>query len=727
MLRRLQFKGVYKSDLDDILTDFYFPALSVASSYDRAVGFFSASTLSHAAQALTAFINGGGRIRLILGAFCDQNDLDAVKEGLRVREVSERLGTEFLQQIDGVDDELFQQRFKALAWLVSQGRLEIRVALRPHGIFHDKVGIITDASGDAVVFAGSANESAAALLPTHNYESIDVFPAWRPELAEYHEPHRASFERLWANKSRGTAVMDVPSALRDRLLEVGATMERPPDPEREAAIVAMLREAEDAAEAALRPRGPRVPDLINGSPFDIRDHQRDALNAWRAKGDFQGIFDLATGAGKTITAVYGAVQMSKQIRGLTVVIAAPYQSLADQWCEILETFNIHPLQCYVSKANWYDALQRKILDVQTGATPFEAIVVVNRTLKTADFQNAIARIPSDQFLWIGDECHHHGSQSLASALPQNARYRIGLSATPEHYLDDERNARLKAYYGEVVYSYTLKQAIEDKVLTPYNYFPRLVALTPDEGEEFIRLSDLIAQQFAREGTGAGHGMSAGLTALLMKRSRIVGSAVNKLVSLEIALDGRAPELHTLFYCGDGRVIYDPDADEFDDDDDDGDDAVPQRQIEVVTRVLDGLGWRVSRFTARESRRERESILQTFRVGLIDGLVAIKCLDEGIDVPACSTAYILASSRDPRQFIQRRGRILRRSPGKTIATIHDFIVILPEEAHDPTGAARKLIASELRRVAEFATLAENRFAAYEILRPVLNAYDLEHLV
>jgi len=724
MLRRLQFKGVYKSDQDDILSDFYFPALSVASSYDRAVGFFSASTLSHAAQALTAFINGGGRIRLILGAFCDQADLDAVKEGLRVREISERLGADFLHQVDGVDDELFQHRFKALAWLVSQGRLEIRVALRPHGIYHDKVGIIADASGDTVVFAGSANESAAALLPTHNYESIDVFPGWKPELAEYHEPHRASFERLWANKSRGTAVMDVPTALRDRLLEVGAAMERPPDPEREAAIVAMLREAEDAAEAAKRPRGPRVPDLINGSPFEIRDHQRDALNAWRAKGDFQGIFDLATGAGKTITAVYAAVQMSKQIPGLTVVIAAPYQSLADQWCEILETFNIRPLQCYVSKANWYDALQRKILDVQNGATPFEAIVVVNRTLKTVDFQNAIARIPSDQFLWIGDECHHHGSQSFASALPPNARYRIGLSATPEHYLDDERNARLKAYYGEVVYSYTLKQAIEDKVLTPYNYFPRLVTLTAEEAEEFIRLSDQIAQQFAREGAAGGQGMSAGLTALLMKRSRIVGSAVNKLASLEVVLEGRAPDLHTLFYCGDGRVLYDPDADDFDDDDD-GDDAVPSRQIEVVTRLLDGLGWRVSRFTARESRRERESILQTFRVGLIDGLVAIKCLDEGIDVPACSTAYILASSRDPRQFIQRRGRILRRSPGKTIATIHDFIVILPEGADDPSGAARKLIASELSRVAEFATLAENRFAAYDALRPVLTAYDLEH--
>jgi superfamily II DNA or RNA helicase len=722
MLRSLTLKGVYKSDEDDILKDFYFPALSVANQYDRAVGFFSASTLSYAAQALTTFIQGGGKIRLIVGAFSDSADIEAIKEGLRLKEVSERLGAEFLEQLKGVSDELFQHRFEALAWLVAQGRLEIRVALRAKGLYHDKVGIITDCNGDAVVFAGSANESAAALLPTLNYESIDVFPTWRPELAEWHEPHRASFERLWANKSRGTAVIDVPTALKDRLLEVAATLKRPPDPEREAAIAARIREAEVEVYDAAQPRGPQVPATINGSPFEIRPHQRAALISWQAKGDFHGIFDLATGAGKTITAVYAAVQMAKKIPGLIVVIAAPYQSLADQWCDILESFNIRPLQCYVSKANWYDALQMKILDVQIGASPFQAIVVVNRTLKTPEFQSAIARIPGSQFLWIGDECHHHGSESFSTALPQNARYRIGLSATPEHYLDDERNARLKAYYGDVVFSYSLKQAIEDKVLTPYNYYPRLVTLTASEAEEFITLSDEIARQFAREGQSKGSGKpSQSLTALLMKRSRIVGSAVNKLSALKEVLGGQTPQSHTLFYCGDGRVDYG------DEDEDVEEDTGPSRQIEVVSRLLDDLGWKISRFTAREGRGERETILRNFRERVIDALVAIKCLDEGIDVPACSTAYILASSRDPRQFIQRRGRILRRSPGKTIATIYDFIVVLPDDAHDPSGAARKLISSELKRVAEFSTLADNRFAAYDTLRPILNAYGLEHQI
>ena len=726
MLRQIRFKGVYKSDQDDILRDFYFPCLSVANRYDRAVGFFSASTLSHAAQALSAFIAGDGRIRLIVGAFSDQDDIEAVKEGLRLKEMSDILGDGFVAELDAVgSDELFNHRFQALAWLVGQGRLDIRVALRPRGMYHDKVGIISDANGDTIVFAGSANESATALLPTHNYESIDVFPAWRPELEDYHAPHRASFERLWENRSRGTVVIDIPTALKERFLEASSRMDAPPDPQRELDLEARLRTVEEMADRATRPRGPQVPETVNGMPFQIREHQREALTNWQVRGDYQGIFDLATGAGKTITAVYAIVQMAKAIPGLTVVITAPYQSLADQWCDILEAFNMRPLQCYVSKVNWYDALQRKILDVQTGSTPFEAIVVVNRTLKSVEFQSAIARIPSGQFLWIGDECHHHGSESFSAALPRNARYRIGLSATPEHYLDEERNKRLKAFYGDIVFSYTLKQAIQDKVLTPYNYYPHLVALTDDEASDFIAISDEIARQMAREGS-AGSKLSVGLTALLMKRARLVGSALNKIPALQEVLAGAAPEAHTLFYCGDGRVAYSADQDDDDEDDDDVD-GVPSRQIEVVSRVLDDMRWRVSRFTARESRKEREQILQAFKVGLIDGLVAIKCLDEGIDVPACATAYILASSRDPRQFIQRRGRILRRSPGKTLATIHDFVVVLPDGASDASGAARKLISAELKRVAEFSQLAENRFEAYEHLRDILTQYDLEHAI
>ena len=722
MLRDLPLKGVYKSDLDNILEDFYFPALSVANRYDRAVGFFSASTISYAAQALSVFVNNGGQVRLILGAFSDKEDVEAISKGYREREISEKIGAELLGLISDVSDELFQNRFDTLAWLVAHGRLDVKIALRERGMYHDKIGIIGDTAGDKVVFSGSANESTHALLPTFNYESINVFPSWRPELEDYTTPHIESFDRLWRNESQATAVIDIPTAVKERLISVARGLSYTPDPEIEAAIAARVREKIRGGTSTASSK-PREPKTINGQPFSMRPHQIEALEAWKAKGDFQGVFDLATGAGKTITSIHAIVKLSEAIDGLACVIAVPYQNLADQWVDILSVFNIYPVRCYVSREQWHDKLRNVVHELVMGSCKFAAIVVVNRTLKSPEFQECLKQIKGNRLLWIGDECHHHTSRAYEGFLPEHARYRIGLSATPEHYLDEERNERLAEFYGEIVFRYTLRQAIEDEVLTPYMYFPHLVVLTEAEAEEFVSLSEQIGRIFARQKNAGAIGGNAQLTALLMRRARLVGSAANKLPALDGVLEGVAATPHTLFYCGDGTV----ETDEEDKENCDQSTQMIQRQVEAVSSRLHRKGWDVSRFTSRESRKDRESILENFRLGIIDAMVAIRCLDEGIDVPACGIAYILASSRDPRQFVQRRGRILRRSPGKDLATIHDFIVILPEDQEDESGYAKRLIKSELERVAEFSSLSQNRAEAYEVLAPTLREYDLEHMI
>ena len=720
MLKDLSYKGVYKSDLDNILEDFYFPTLSVANRYDRAVGFFSASTISYAAQALSIFVKRGGQIRLILGAFSDEEDLEAIKQGYKEKEVSEKIGNELLSMISNVSDELFQNRFDTLSWLVAHGRLEVKIALRERGMYHDKVGIITDEAGDRVVFSGSANESTHALLPTHNYESINVFRTWIPEQAEFYDPHIESFERLWRNESQSTAVIDIPTAVKEKLISTARVLDYTPDPEVEAAIAARILGKMGAAHSTTSGK-PREPATINGQPFKMRDHQIAALEAWRAKGDFQGTFDLATGAGKTITAIHAIVRLSEAIDGLACVIAAPYQNLADQWGDILATFNIYPVKCYVSRAQWEDKLLNMVHELTMGSRKFGAIVVVNRTLKSTEFQNNLSKIKGSHLLWIGDECHHHTSKAYEGFLPEHARFRIGLSATPQHYLDEERNERLNAFYGDIVYSYTLKQAIQDKVLTPYVYYPHLVEFTEGEAEEFVELSEQIGRIMARQ-NGKASEMTPQLTGLLMRRARLVGSAANKLPALQAVIAGKRPTQHSLFYCGDGSV-------ETDEGETGSDESIDQnkRQVEAVSTMLHEMSWDVSRFTSRESRKDRDNILENFRLGIIDAMVAIRCLDEGIDVPACGTAYILASSRDPRQFVQRRGRILRRSPGKEQALIHDFIVVLPEGYQDSSDYAKRLIKSELGRVAEFSSLSENRSEAYATLAPVLRAYDLEHMI
>jgi superfamily II DNA or RNA helicase len=722
MLRDLQYKGVYKSDIDNILEDFYFPTLSVANCYDRAVGFFSASAISYAAQALSTFVKNGGKVRLILGAFSDKEDVAAISEGYRLREISEKIGAEFLELISSVRDDLFQNRFDAVAWLVMHGRMDVKIALRERGMYHDKIGIIGDTLGDKVVFSGSANESTYALLPTFNYESINVFQNWRSELADYTAPHIESFERLWQNQSSGTAVIDIPTAVKEHLISVARNMNYTPDPEIESEIAARIRQKGSVTANATSSK-PREPKTLNGQPFQIRPHQIGALEAWKAMGDFHGTFELATGAGKTIAAIHAVVTLSEAIDSLACVIAVPYQNLADQWVDILADFNIYPIRCYVSREQWHNQLRNVVHELIMGGRKFAAIVVVNRTLKSPDFQECLKQLPGKRLLWIGDECHHHTSRAYEGFLPEHARYRIGLSATPEHYLDEERNERLAHFYGEIVFRYTLRQAIDDKVLTPYMYHPHIVTLTEREAEDFVALSEQIGRILARqENTNTG-GSNPQLTGLLMRRARLVGSAANKLPALIDVLEGVRPIPHSLFYCGDGTVETDEEDTEFTEQNTN----IGQRQVEAISSLLHRQGWGVSRFTSRETRKDRERILEHFKLGIIDAMVAIRCLDEGIDVPACSTAYILASSRDPRQFVQRRGRILRRSLGKESATIHDFIVVLPEGQEEESNYAKRLIKSELARVAEFSSLSQNRAEAYEILSPTLRQYDLEHMI
>ena len=293
---------------------------------------------------------------------------------------------------------------------------------------------------------------------------------------------------------------------------------------------------------------------------------------------------------------------------------------------------------------------------------------------------------------------------------------MGLSATPYHYLDEEKNDNLEQFYSSVVAEYSLGDAITAKVLTPYEYHPILVELTEEEVEEYNALSLKIAQIYSNKDKSRSH--TQALNSLLLKRSRLIGSAENKTAALRTLLSTQNPEPHSLFYCGDGWVDSD---DEFDDD-------FSIKQIDAVTSIASEFGFSPSRFTAKETLVERRKILSNFKDGSIKSLVAMKCLDEGIDVPACTTAYILASSSNPRQFIQRRGRILRKSPGKEIAKIYDFIVYsnnpsTSDEYSEFGTSEENLMRTELKRISEFANLAVNSDEVYITLRPVLKLYGL----
>lgn len=713
--RQLGLKAVYRTEEHNILQDFYVPALRQSQKYDRAVGFFSAKMLSYAAQGLSAFVsNNKGNIRLIVGGELQPEDYLAIKSGYQMRaSLVTDAQADFTQQLEDIldrtSDNLLFRRLEFLSFLIANGQLEIKIALRRRGMYHEKIGIFTDAKGDQIIFQGSANETTSALLPDFNFESINVFQSWRLEMKDHFEPYLKGFENLWHNKTANTVVIDFPEAAKKRLIAIAKKAPRLATPEAEIEIESQWDDLIDAPSISL----PQIPQYLDGNPFHLKDHQKRALDEWKAH-DLRGVMGLATGAGKTITSIFGAVKVFEATKRLFVTIAVPYQSLADQWVEVLRKFNIFPVQCFENADRWQNDLKQRVSLYKDGYLHFVCVVVVNRTMQSESFIKIIGDVPGEHFLWIGDECHHHSTERMAKSLPKAARFRLGLSATPENFWDAEATQRLFDFYGPVVAEYTLKQALTDGVLTPYKYFPILVDLTPEETVEYDAISKKISKIAAVNQAGSNDPERNGsLQILLFKRSRVLGTAANKLIMLERTLSDEKPRPLVLFYCGDGSV-------------EDEESGETIRQIEAVSSSLDKMGWRCSRFTAHESRGERQDILNHFRLGMIDAMVAMKCLDEGIDVPACRIAYILASSRNPKQFIQRRGRILRRSPGKQYAEIYDFIVKMPPEVIGENEIEKKLLKAELNRVAEFASLAMNSVETMKVLRPVLSGYGLDYL-
>lgn len=715
MFRKLELKTNYSSEDDNLYTDFFLPALSEAVTYRRAVGFFSLGVLLNTPTAMSKIVESSGRIQLIFGKLIAPEDFDAISKGL-AQPWSEQELPRFESLIEEKRGTLLEYRIRLLAWLFSSGRLEMKVAIRPRGMFHQKIGILEDRLDDVISFSGSMNETVSALDPRFNSEEITVFRSWNEGQKEYVDSHSKSFEKLWSGDTgSSTVVCALPEAIEEGLHFVAERYPEAPTSDLEDSRV---KEFFDQRTEQTQTK-PQVPQTINGNPFKMRRHQLEALRKW-SSNDYNGILELATGAGKTITAIYAATKTVEANRGIALIVAVPYQDLADQWCDELRLFNIHALQCYGARSEWESKALAYLRRNNGGQREFIAIVVVNKTLKSEHFQSFASQLDQDRVFFIGDECHHHGGRGYSGKLLPNARFRIGLSATPFHYLDQEANDRLRAVYDKSVYQYGLAEAVEDKVLTPYEYIPIPVELTHSEAQDYVALSDQIARAFAASKDDMSGPSGERLKSLLMRRARLVGAAENKMVELEKLLENSHTQSHSLFYCSDGRTLVTDDAES-----ETQPDQEEVKQRFAVAKILAQKGIRVSPFTSDENRWQRREILKRFKTGETEALVAIRCLDEGIDVPACRTAYLIASSRNPRQFIQRRGRILRRAKDKDQATIYDFVVVLPEGAGVGENSAVDFLRNELERVADFARHSLYPASSIKPLLPWLRRYELEH--
>lgn len=701
----------YKTNQHDIVREFYIPILKESVLYKRAVGFFSSTALIELSKGIAGLIRNGGKIRFIVSPLLSEEDIEAIRKGYDEREIIKNSLEREMREPTNQSEE---ERLGWLASLITCGRMEIKVAFTPPqkatGMYHEKIGLLYDAEGERIAFTGSMNETINAFH--NNYESIVVFNTLVDEDQQRVSDIEADFDSLWADREPNVKVLEFPKVLKDKLISY-----------KKDAMDLSLDEVEIENVYELMPPPIGVPVLPRG--VNLHDYQKKAIDTW-AEQDYCGIFDMATGTGKTFTGLGAAARLYADKRKLAVIIVCPYQHLVEQWVGDIEKFNMCPTIGYSAskQKNWKSRLSNDIMDFRLGVIDTFCFVTTNATFSSEYVQKQLNKLGPDTLLLV-DEAHNFGAPNLRRTLNPKFQYRLALSATLERHGDVEGTNSLYNYFGDKCIEYDLDRAIRENKLTPYFYYPKVVHLTGNELLRYRELSKKIAKQCFKQNDGTVEISEQGKR-LLIERARLVAGAANKVTLLREIMELHKNDTHMLIYCGAARN-NDFSADESERD------AEGERQIVSVSKMLGHeLGMKVTHFTSAESAVEREKIKREFAsADPYQAIVAIKCLDEGVNIPSIKTAFILASSTNPKEYIQRRGRVLRKAEGKPFATIYDFVTLpTPIDCISYGSENAKLdlslVKKEIIRMKEFGGISKNPSEADKLIQELSEAYGLDTL-
>ncbi len=722
----------YRSSEDNLVKDFYIPVLETAIIYKRAVGYFSSTALFEISKGLAGLLKNQGSIMLITSPYLQETDIEAINKGYEDRSkiIEEAIMKNFFEP-----RTIFQQeRFNLLAYLIANKYMDIKVAFMIQdgrmGLYHEKIGIIYDNENNKIAFTGSLNESNSAF--SENFESIDIFCSWKDEeSANRVEEKEKDFDLLWSDNTKKIQVIEFPAVAKEKLLSYRRpTIDLGIDEKEEInkgkdINIDILTSRDDSKNNHYLLSGKYGPHVPNG--VSLYDYQLEAIDRWQQR-NFKGIFDMATGTGKTYTGLAAICRLWENIdKRLLVIVVCPYQHLVEQWVEDIKYFNIKPIIGYSSSPHhdWKKRLEKAIRDQKLNVRNkgFACFICTNATFASVFVQEQISKIKSDSLVII-DEAHYFGASRLSSILPEGFKYRLALSATLERHRDEEGTNKLKQYFGEKCIEYSIERAIQENKLTQYKYYPLIVNLSTKELEVYEYLSKEISKCIINDKRGNVKLSSRG-EMLALKRARLVAAAESKLHKLREVIEPYTDQSFLLVYCGAASLLKD-------NDESTPIDEAELRQIDAVTRLLgDELNMKVSQFTSREDINEREILKKEFEKGEnLQALIAIKCLDEGVNIPKIKTAFILASTTNPKEYIQRRGRVLRRSEDKEYAEIYDFVTIprpLNEVSSLTIDEMQKdltLIRNELNRVEEFARISMNSMEADSLVQMIKDAYFLK---
>ena len=676
----------YDLPRDNVVSEVIDPALRVATEFALMSGFFSVSVLKDLSHGLAGYLSKEtSKVRILISPELSATDQDSLREGLDPQVIVSRIVQEAFESSEALESALVQHAKECLAYLLAQDRLEIRVVLMLEGLFHPKTWIFSDEQHSAVL-SGSANATHNGL--GLNTEHLFLFRSWNSTTeAEGCSGLKKSFEDYWASSgTEKTKTVSISYALLKGLLKPTESAKKPSSEDYQRAL------AEEFSNQVYEPSDEEF--LWNSQSFEIPNtliwetglynHQGNAVKAWEENGN-TGILEMATGAGKTITALIAAQRLHARTEKLFLLVAVPTKVLLEQWDKDFKEFGLKPyLALGKTQSQHLQSLEILFENIDHGLSTIESAIVTHEFMKNLELR-ALLEANGAHVMFIADEVHNLGTQSFIDNAPE-VPARLGLSATLERQYDPEGSQALIEYFGKVIFSFTLEDAI-GVCLVPYNYELEEVTLTEDEMEEYIAKTKEIGKILvATKGKPTGSYLQR-LKILYKHRRRILEAAEYKIGVLEKALLAiPAEELsHTLIYCT----------------------ASNPRQLEQVNELLNRLNIHFYQVTQLESgNRLVAGILKQFRSGGLKVITAKKVLDEGFNVPEIKRAFLLASSAVEREWTQRRGRVLRMSPGKKIATIYDFVVLPLEGYLEPEGES-KFMKPELKRVEEFRRLAANR--------------------
>ena len=724
--------GTYTPQGENTPFEFFTHALENSVQFDIQLGFFNSAAINVLSTSFATFIVNGGKMRMAINQIVSKEDKETIATG-----ISGGLDSLFdlsnWESVKNALDEYGEHFFKCLAYLIQENRIEIQIIRPKHssGIAHTKRGQFIDNEGMVVAFSGSANFTLGGLF--NNLEDINIFLGTTPDVTikKKIENQKNTFDDIMHQRHSGVEYL----SSTDLIAAIKSTYG-------EQDIDELINVEQKLKTIKKKLKNNKIDNIITQIlprfPYSTgpRDYQQLAFENWKDNGQ-KGLFAMATGTGKTITSLNCLLEIYKRKGYYKALILVPTVTLVNQWEQECLKFNFsNIIKVYSKNLLWKDDIDRIYFNekYKTEKDPEVSYIIISTYAsysKEVVF-DILNKFDSRRLLMIADECHNMGSGSIAKRLKVIPYLRrIGLSATPERQYDNNGNNRLRKFFGvdeNYTFEYSMEEAIEKKVLCQYMYYPHLVRLTSDEMDSYMELSEKISK-FYNYNTDSFDKEDDVLKMLLLTRKRIIHKAHNKLEVFKDIIKNRFEEKgnlkYSLVYVPEGnKPEYLPGNDDFDRSEEIEDDSLTMHLIEEYTEAITQIDEKVTVRMFTSGQKDREEILSDFASGKLHVLTSMKCLDEGVDVPRSELAIFCSSTGNPRQFIQRRGRVLRKHPDKKIAELHDLVVIPEVNVNSNSYRMEKsLLKNELIRVSNFALLSLNPSYSEMELREIMNHYGL----